>query len=206
MDEIEELAAITYGEGSMIDLWDVKTGAIVASLKGNTSSPRCMQVSKSCHHNSVGLKKDFIFSSQHDKPIMHVWSWAKDHPVHKFILPEKLSAVAVSNSGRFCLGAGFSGRFYLWEVASGRMIGMCDSHFKAIRVARFSSDDKGFLTGGEDASLRVWSLASFFQTPENPEAHRVFSGHTLPITDAAFSIDVFHQSRAFSVSLDKTLR
>ncbi|KAI8854475.1 WD40-repeat-containing domain protein, partial [Chytridium lagenaria] len=204
-----EVAAVSYAQGPSIDLWDIRTGAILASFKTNASSPRCLQIAKSCHQSSLSLRKHLIFSAQAEKPILHIWSWAKDHPVHKFILPEKLSSMSISNSGNYLCRRGLFRRFYLWEIATGRMMGMCDSHFKAIRVVKFSEDDRAFLTGGEDASLRIWTVASFKLFLRHPKIQKHIASSQAtpwPVTDAAFTVQMYSQSRVFSVSLDKTLR
>ncbi|KAJ3107018.1 WD repeat-containing protein 18 [Phlyctochytrium planicorne] len=196
----EEVAVVGYATDAPIDVWDVQTGATIGSLKGNNCGPGCLAIGRSCFQSAASLQKHMIYSAQNGKPLVH------DQAISKFVLPEKLGSMTLSNNGRYVVGAGISGRFYIWEVISGRLIGMSDSHFKPVRVVRFSKDDKGFITGGDDATVRVWKLSSFLETQQNPEPYCIFSGHTLPVTDASFEIQTFFNSKLFSVSLDKSLK
>ncbi|KAJ3416699.1 WD repeat-containing protein 18 [Chytridiales sp. JEL 0842] len=207
---IVEVVITTSTQDNVIELWDLRSGAVLATFKGNQSMSKTLAVSPMpTIPNHSSLLSQIMISAQSERPVAHVWSWQKEQVLAKITLPEKLSSLAVSHSGRFCVGGGSSGRVYIWELASGNMPRMFDAHYKAVNVVKFSCDDEAFLTAGEDGVLQVWLLGSVLHKKENEDsakAFRVYSGHHLPITDAEFSSDLFHRSRVFSCSADKTVK
>ncbi|KAI9336573.1 WD40-repeat-containing domain protein [Obelidium mucronatum] len=139
------------------------------------------------------------------------WTWTKESsPTSKLSVPELLSALAISNNGKWVVGGGMSGRVYMWELSTGNMIAMYDAHFKPIKVVAFSADDSAFLTAGEDAFIHVWLVARATNSVDPTSASQSFAtmtGHSLPITDATFSpTALFNKSKVFSSSLDRTVK
>ncbi|KAJ3327731.1 Pre-rRNA-processing protein ipi3 [Blyttiomyces sp. JEL0837] len=146
--------------------------------------------------------------AQADKPLVYAWSWHKEQVLSKWTVPEKLSCVSISASGRFVVGGAFTGHIYLWEINSGKMLRSREGHYKAVNAIRFSSDDTAFLTAGADASVHIWLTGQLCSgSGDSSEgSFASLSGHTLPVTDACFSVDVFHKSRIYTASLDRTIR
>ncbi|KAJ3073860.1 Pre-rRNA-processing protein ipi3 [Podochytrium sp. JEL0797] len=145
------------------------------------------------------------------KNMVLFWAWAKESaPTAKMSVPESLSALAVSNNARWVVGGGISGRVYMWELATGNMVAMYDAHFKPIKVVAFSADDSAFVTAGDDAFAHVWLVARVTNAVDPAAASQSFAtmtGHSLPITDAAFSpTALFNKSNVFTSSLDRSIK
>ena len=49
----------------------------------------------------------------------------------------------------------------MWDVATGREIGVLSGHRFAVRDVAFSPDDQRLVSGGEDGTIRVWDTASW---------------------------------------------
>ncbi|KAJ3155961.1 Pre-rRNA-processing protein ipi3 [Geranomyces variabilis] len=201
---LAEVAVTASSSGSLVYVWDLRSGAILASLKGNNSAPRTTTTLP-----SQCLYSDAFLAAQNDRALVNVWSWAKSQILAKFPLPEKLSALCASHSGQYCVGGGESGRLYVWEMATGKLLRTFDAHYKAVRVVRFTDDDAAFVTGGEDSVANVWRVAgvvdpgteSMVVTP-----HASLSGHALPITDIAIGFGLFGSARIVTSSADCTCK
>ncbi|KAH6559882.1 hypothetical protein BASA61_003146 [Batrachochytrium salamandrivorans] len=248
---ISEVAVSTSSKDSSIHIWDIRNGALLSSLKGNSSSllstgilyavgnhhtassaststtsmtdasgsyngisASNMGRSSASAHVSSGLNgwmlPSLILSAQSDRATLNAWSLAKAQPISKSVLPEKLSCLCISTSGRFCLAGGFSGRLYLWEIATGNLLRMFDAHYKPVKVVRFTADDACMISGGEDAMIHVWSLEEVLDESidhqELPPKLRSLKGHTLPISDLICGLSLHTQTRCFTSSLDKTCK
>ena len=57
-----------------IHIWDVRSGALLASLKGNTSDKNCTALRPSRH---APILHDAIICAQNDKAILSIWSFGK---------------------------------------------------------------------------------------------------------------------------------
>ncbi|KAJ3012776.1 UNVERIFIED_CONTAM: WD repeat-containing protein 18 [Siphonaria sp. JEL0065] len=157
-------------------------------------------------HAQVG-----VFLAHPIKNLVLFWSWAKESsPSSKMSVPEQLSALTISNNGKWVVGGGVSGRVYMWELSTGNMIAMYDAHFKPIKVVSFSADDSAFVTAGDDAFAHVWLVARVTNAVDPGAASKSFAtmtGHSLPITDAAFSpTSLFNKSNLFTSSLDRCIK
>ncbi|KAJ8327286.1 Pre-rRNA-processing protein ipi3 [Batrachochytrium dendrobatidis] len=246
---ISEVAISTSLKDSSIHIWDIRNGALLSTLKGNTSMPLATDIMFAIgnhytaattatssnsgmvdasegyngHINGPGnrptipsanlngwMLPSLIISAQSDRATLNTWSLGKAQPILKSVIPEKLACVCISNSGRYCLGGGFSGRLYLWEIATGNMLRMFDAHYKPVTVVRFTADDALMISGGEDAMIHLWLLADVLDESidhqELPVKLKSLKGHTLPIADLVCGLTPSTQTRCFTASLDKTCR
>lgn len=72
-------------------------------------------------------------------------------------------------------------------------------------MIKFTSDDRYFVTGGEDGSVLSWSLqvcADPDRDPGSISPYRVYSGHTLGISDICLSSGLYQHAIFFTASLD----
>ncbi|KAJ3204365.1 WD repeat-containing protein 18 [Entophlyctis luteolus] len=142
------------------------------------------------------------------KPIVLHWAWRSPNaPATKLAVPEPISALQISHDALWVAAGSNSGRVYVWSLSNGDMVAMFDAHFKPVRVLSFSSDDASIVTAGDDAFAHVWLLGRAMSRSASASPYCTMTGHSLPITDAAFStVNPFRSSKLFTSSLDHTLK
>ncbi len=74
------------------------------------------------------------------------------------------------------------GHVRLWDVASGREIGVIKGHGKAVTKVAFSRDAKLLATGSADNTIRIWDVAT-------KNALQTLTGHTAGIESIDFTPD-----------------
>ncbi|KAI8920751.1 quinon protein alcohol dehydrogenase-like superfamily [Powellomyces hirtus] len=204
---LAEIAVTASSTDNLVHIWDLRSGAVLGSLKGNKSNQRCTTLLPVGGAGGSLYSSSFL-TAQNDRALVHVWNWAKGQLQVKFGLPEKLSSLCASHSGMYCVGGGQSGRVYVWQMNTGKLLRMFDAHYKAVRVIRFTADDAAFVTGGEDSVANVWRLAEVIdpQLDNVVSPHCSLSGHALPITDIACGIGLFGNTRIVTSSADRTCK
>ena len=105
---------------------------------------------------------------------MHVWSWGKEQPQYRCQAAERLTCVACTSDGAHCFAGAASGKLYLWQVASGRLLLAWDAHFKAATALSLCSDNF-LISAGEDAQILAWNVAQLLQAA--PSCVRASSRH-----------------------------
>jgi hypothetical protein len=106
-----------------------------------------------------------------------------------------VTALAVSPDGNHLLSAR-AGEITLEELATGRGISTLKGHTGSVACVAFSSDGKRALSGGDDATVRLWDIAA------GKELRR-FRGHTDGVCSVAVAKD---GRRLLSASHDGTVR
>ncbi|KAI8818530.1 quinon protein alcohol dehydrogenase-like superfamily [Fimicolochytrium jonesii] len=205
---ITEVAVTASSTDPAVHIWDLRSGAVLGTLKGNKSNARATATLPLPSHLGGALISSTFLAAQNDRGLVHAWNWAKAQLLTKFVLPENLTSLAMSNSGIYAVGGGQSGRVYIWQMNTGQLLRAFDGHYKAVKVIRFTTDDLAFITGGEDSVANVWLLASTIdpQADTDPSPHRSLSGHALPITDIAVGVGLFGSARIFTSSADRTCK
>ncbi|TCD67587.1 Pre-rRNA-processing protein ipi3 [Steccherinum ochraceum] len=196
-------APITPGTGS-IALHDIQTGSTLATFKQTSAQRNCTAVV-----TSQDGQGGFMLAAQAEKSIMNVYNFQKDQLALKIVLPEKLSCIAVDARGDYCAGGTSQGRIYLWEVGSGIIFHAWDAHYRQVNVLRFTPDSAALLSGSEDASVNVWSMARLLDnTSQNDlmSPYCTLTDHTLPITDISCGVGVFPQIRVLTSSVDHSVK
>jgi len=99
-----------------------------------------------------------LLSAEADRSFLHTWSLHTDQPKYRCQAPERIRCLACTADGTHCAGGGVSGKNYLWEVASGRLLAGWDAHFKPCTVITFVGADSFIVSAGEDAMIfcGVW--------------------------------------------------
>ncbi|OVF04018.1 putative pre-rRNA-processing protein [Clavispora lusitaniae] len=166
--------------------------------------------------------------------IIFSYLWGKESVDQRFPVPEQMACLAVANhpetvsdksnvtspsssplSAPACpwlLAAGApSGRLYVWELASGRLLCVKDAHYQALTMIQFSRCGTFAVTAGEDARVSVWRTSDLVTGTAAPFA--TFADHTLAVTDICVdsgSLSVVSASRDGTVRvydiMSKTLR
>lgn len=182
-----EVVVVSSSVDTGITLWDLASGAEVTHLK-SCASPR----------NALAcVGRSFIVSSQVFKPgsssaggAIFLWAWNKTQPDFKSYPVEPIGPVACTSDGSYLVGGGVSGRIYLWEVSSGRLLRVWAAHYKAVSCLVFSDDESLLISGADDGYVNVWPLLRVLDSTEDGEAQGkmqvaslyAWSGHTLGVT------------------------
>ncbi|KAF8661367.1 hypothetical protein AX16_001461 [Volvariella volvacea WC 439] len=202
------LAPNAQGAGpGLISLYDIHNGTSLASFKQTSAAVNCTDVVE-----SVSGQGGFFLAAQTDKAILNVYNFQKDQMALKIVLPEKLSCIAVEQSGRYCAGGTAQGRVYLWEVASGILFNVWDAHYRQVTVLRFTQDGHALMSGSEDSGVGVWSVSRLILLLDNdlqndiPEPYCLLSDHTLPITDIRCGVGPFPKCRILTSSVDHSVK
>ncbi|KAK9475281.1 WD40-repeat-containing domain protein [Dipodascopsis tothii] len=156
---------------------------------------------------SVYAGRTYVACAQHDKPILLVYSYAKDSAVQKIVLPETAECLAFSHSEQLLAVGTPGGKLLLWEVASGNCLFYREAHYQAVRAAVFSADDSLLVTAGGDGRISSWRVldlvtAAAGYRPVQPVASA--SQHSLAVT--ALAAGPGGDQRLYSCSDDRTLR
>ncbi|PKI82556.1 Pre-rRNA-processing protein ipi3 [Malassezia vespertilionis] len=158
-----------------------------------------------------------VIAMEQDKAVLQVYSWQKDQPVARIVLPQKMTCIALSPDGTFVAAGSDDGRLYVWELATGALICSFEAHYRALRLLRFTSDGAALATGGDDARICVWSLPGIVQHTDlagdaqhgrgAPSPYATFADHTLPISDLVMCAGRFPEgAKLWSAGADGTVK
>lgn len=190
-------------DGAALTAWDVRTGTLVATWKGNSCNRNCLSL--------VG--RDYVAAAQTGKGSLHFWTWHKDQLLQRSFTLEPITAVVASPDGSFVAGGAASGTVYIWQTGTGRLMRSWPAHYKTVTALVFSQDGSLLLSGGEDTAAHCWTLMELLdaeahqpgmqQQPINPR--HSWSQHTLPVTDIHVGAGQLN-AIAITASLDRTCR
>jgi pre-rRNA-processing protein IPI3 len=202
--KMNELVLTTSSKDNVIQCWNIRTGVVISTFKGNLSNVNCadlipQRTGRGSSHSNA------ILSAQSDKNLIHVWPINKSTASLKMLVPEKLTALKVAHSGMYCVGGGASGRIYVWEISTGRMLKMFDAHYKRVNSIQFTVDDRLMVTGSDDASAFCWKFSAVL-VDSDAKPHSTLSGHTLPVTQIHVGVTLSKHARVYTVSLDRTCK
>ena len=110
---------------------------------------------------------------------------------------ERLSAARFNGSGEWiALGCAALGQLLVWEWRSETYVLKQQGHFSEVAALAFSPDGTFLASGGDDAKLKVWSLASGY-------CFVTFAEHSAAVTGVAWTPP---GNAVLSASLDGTVR
>lgn len=152
-----------------------------------------------------------------DKAVLSLYSWQRDQPVARIVLPQKMACMELSPDGHFLAAGSADGRLYVWEVATGALLSSFEAHYRALSVIRWTADAAALVTASVDARICVWSVPDILlrtdlsgpMHPHNaaPSPYATFSDHTLAVTDLHVSSGPFPSSaRLWSASRDASVK
>jgi WD40 repeat protein len=163
---------VTVSRDKTAHVWDAKTGAVVAVLKGHTSGVN------SAVFSPDGSK---IATASWDSTA-RMWDTKTGEIValrgHTFIV---YSAV-FSPDGSKIVTASRDKTARVWDTETGAVVAVLKGHADSVNSAVFSPDGSRIVTASSDSTTRVWDT-------ETGATVAVLKGHTSLVTSAIFSPD-----------------
>ncbi|KAK7203676.1 WD40-repeat-containing domain protein [Myxozyma melibiosi] len=157
--------------------------------------------------NRVVVNESVVLAAQAKKAIINVYSYAKDGPVQKLFVPDKLSCLAATHSGKFLVAGTASGKLIVWDLTSGVCLLYKEVHYGEISCLVFSHDDGMLFSGGHDSRILGWRLIDLVRAQSRyEELQPVCSSnqHKLPITGLACGYGSSLEARLYSTAADGT--
>eukprot|EP01080_Neovahlkampfia_damariscottae_P003112 gene3112-5282_t len=191
-----EVCLGTSSNGTSL-IWDIKTGDIIGTYYKNKTN-----------QNSTCFSNYHIFSSQNDKPAVHVYSLKKEQPVFQCSLSEKLTCIQNSSDGNYLFAGSESGLIYVWKICTGQLIKIFSAHLKSVTALCLTPDSSILISGGSDTLIHVWSVADILDVKTKNERKistlKTFSNHSLGITSLSCSLG--SHTKIISSSHDRTVK
>ncbi|KAK9478756.1 WD40-repeat-containing domain protein [Lipomyces japonicus] len=182
------------------------SGFTLCKLNTPTVISRNFKQNVSFKHRTVVLNS-FILVAQSDRPIINVYSFTKEGPMQKLHVPEKLTCLAASRSGKFLVAGTATGKIILWEIASGTCFAYKEAHYNAVSKIAFSYDDAVVYTVGENR-LMSWRVIDLINKVDVSEIQPIATVgvHGSEITDVHVGYGTALDSRVYTVSTDRSCR
>jgi WD40 repeat protein len=133
-------------EGGNVILWDVETGAVLASWQAQRGPVEAVAFHPSGKLIATAGEGVAVWDDEGNLQVRH-------DPL------ANVSTVAFSPDGEL-LAAGSGRRIRLWEADSGRERPELSGHTGRVFQVIFSPDRRMLISGGEDRSVRLWDVES----------------------------------------------
>jgi WD40 repeat protein len=132
-----------------IQIWDAKTGKLVATLKGHTSTVRSLAWTKD--------GKTLISGSfDHSIRTWNTTKWEQTAVLDKHT--HNVFALAISPNGRILASVSGDKTARLWNLDNGQPIGLPLRHTEQVNCVSFSADGKLLATGCCNNSAYSWDV------------------------------------------------
>jgi len=174
-----------------VKLWDLQTGALVATLAGHTD-----------YVQSIAFSPDGKrLASGSDDQTLRIWDMASGaclRTIHAHT--DNTYGVAWSPDGQLIASCGFDGMVRVWDVASGNCLKTLIGHTRPVTKLAFAPDGRLLASGSFDHTVRVWDVAS-------GDCVQVLGEHTSTVFAVAWSpAPTGHPHTLASAGFDGTIR
>ncbi len=96
--------------------------------------------------------------------------------------PGQVTDLAYSPDGKILASASGLGKIFLWDSATGKLVGELEGHEQGVEAIIFVSNGKAIFSAGKDGTIRLWDV-------EKREQAQVLEGHEGPVHTIAITPD-----------------
>lgn len=140
-----------------VRVWDMTTGACMHTLRGHTSTVRCLKMSDS--NTAISGSRDTT---------LRVWD-IRQGVCRNVLVGHQASVRCLEIKGDIVVSGSYDATAKIWSISEGRCLHTLSGHFSQIYAIAF--DGQRVVTGSLDTSVRVWDA-------HTGEAIAVLQGHT----------------------------
>ncbi|KAI0127313.1 WD40-repeat-containing domain protein [Xylariales sp. AK1849] len=140
-----------------VRVWDMTTGACLHTLRGHTSTVRCLKMSDS--NTAISGSRDTT---------LRVWD-IRQGVCRNILVGHQASVRCLEIKGDIVVSGSYDATAKIWSISEGRCLHTLSGHFSQIYAIAF--DGQRVVTGSLDTSVRVWDA-------HTGEAIAVLQGHT----------------------------
>jgi WD40 repeat protein len=140
------------GSEEYIKIWDVKTGKLIANLKGHTNDVYCLAW-------TADGKTLISGSDDHSIRTWNTTTWQQIAVLMGHTGPALIYDIAISPNGRILASASYDKTARLWNLENGQPIGSPLQHTNAVKCVSFSADGKLLATGCDDNNAYTWNMS-----------------------------------------------
>ncbi|KAI9928462.1 hypothetical protein AWENTII_008196 [Aspergillus wentii] len=159
----DENALVTGGSDSNIRIWDIDTKSIIRTLKGHSSTVRCLQI----------INGKTLISGSRDTTI-RIWDLTSPSPEPILVLEGHSATVKCVQAHEDLLVSGsYDHDARIWNIHTGECLHVLKGHQGQIFELQF--DGTRIVTGSFDTEIRVWD-------PKSGSCLAILSGHKDLIT------------------------
>ena len=131
-----------------VRIWDVASGSSIALTEDHPDWVSEVRVS--------GDGRTAV--SADEQGVVRVWDVERRACSHEFAVGHPIWGADVSADGRRVAAGVATGPIHVWEVPSGRDLGSLRGHSAAARAIAFLGTREHLVSGGDDATIRVWHV------------------------------------------------
>ncbi|GJP66619.1 hypothetical protein CLOP_g23534 [Closterium sp. NIES-67] len=153
MAALQEVVVAAASVDSPVCVWDLTTGSLLASLVSSASQRRGL-----CAMGRDHVAVSQLTRGESKAGAVNVWSWRKSAVAVRSPTSEAIGPLAATADGVYLCGGGVSGRVYVWEAATGRLLRVWAAHYRAVTCLALSDDDALLVSAGEDSIIHVTPL------------------------------------------------
>jgi F-box and WD-40 domain protein CDC4 len=140
-----------------VRVWDMATGACLHTLRGHTSTVRCLKMSDA--NTAISGSRDTT---------LRVWD-IRSGVCRNVLVGHQASVRCLEIKGDIVVSGSYDATAKIWSISEGRCLHTLSGHFSQIYAIAF--DGQRVVTGSLDTSVRVWDA-------HTGEAIAVLQGHT----------------------------
>ncbi|QUC22205.1 uncharacterized protein UV8b_06446 [Ustilaginoidea virens] len=140
-----------------VRVWDLKTGACLHTLRGHTSTVRCLKMADST--TAISGSRDTT---------LRIWD-IRTGLCRNVLVGHQSSVRCLEIKGDIVVSGSYDTFARVWSISEGRCLQTLQGHFSQIYAIAF--DGKRVVTGSLDTNVRVWD-------PMTGECLAILQGHT----------------------------